>query len=76
MHINMLRPAESVNGDQKQVGMGDSLSSKLNTLQSCCHAPGSTAFCRIRLLQVPEGATADGEGQDFDGAGEKMEGGG
>ena len=48
--------------------MGDSLSSKL---QSHCHSP--IAFCRIRLLRVPEGATADGEEQGFDGAGEKME---
>ena len=55
--------------------MGDSLSSKLNTctLQPCCHASGSTAYCRIRLLRVPEGATADGEGQGSTGAGEKME---
>ena len=29
----------------------------------------------IRVVRVPEGATADGEGQGFDGAGEKMEGG-
>ena len=46
----------------KTSGMGDSLGSKLNTLQSCCHAPGSIA-CRIRLLPVPAGATADGDGQ-------------
>ena len=51
--------------------MGDSLSSKL---QSCCHAPGSIAYCRIRLLRVPAGTTADGEGQGSTGAGEKMEG--
>ena len=68
-------PAKSMNGDQKQVGMGDFLSSKLNTLESRCHASGSIAFCRIRLLRVPEGATADGEGHGFDRAGEKMEGG-
>ena len=55
--------------------MGESLSSKLTTLQSsCCHAPGSIAYCRIRLLRVPAGATADGEGQGSTGAGEEMEG--
>ena len=70
MHINILHPAESVNGDQEQVGTGVSLSSKL---QSCCLAPGFIAFCMIRLLQVPEGAIADGEGQGFNGAGEKTE---
>ena len=57
--------------------MGESLSSKLTT--SCCHAPGSIALhvraCRICLLRVPEGATADGEGQGSTGAGEEMEAG-
>ena len=53
--------------------MGESLSSKLTTLQSCCHAPGSIAYCRIYLFRVPEGATTDGEEQSSTGAGEKME---
>ena len=62
MHMNILGPAKSVNGDQKQSGIGNSLSSKLNTLQSRCHSSGSIAFCRIYLFLVPEEAIADRKG--------------
>ena len=54
--------------------MGDHLNSKLNTSLLPC----IRLYCilyRTGLLLVPKGATctADGEGQGFDGAGEKME---